>query len=90
MKSKNIKNKIFAKNLRINVLKMIVNGKSSHIASVYSCVEILTILLREFLKLNIKNYKNNIRNKLILSKGHAGAGLYACLSEIGIVKKKIF
>jgi len=88
MKSKNIKNKIFAKNLRINVLKMIINGRSSHIASVYSCVEILTILFREFLKLNIKNYKNNIRNKLILSKGHAGAGLYAGLSEIGIVKKK--
>lgn len=89
MKQLNKRNSAFANNIRLNVLKMIINGKSSHIGSVYSCVEIITILFKEFLKLNKKNYKKKKRNKLILSKGHAGAGLYAALAEIKIINKDI-
>ena len=48
MKQLNKRNSAFANNIRLNVLKMIINGKSSHIGSVYSCVEIITILFKEF------------------------------------------
>lgn len=88
MKHLNKINSNFANNLRLNVLKMVINGKSSHIGSIYSCVEIITILFKEFLKLNKKNYKKKKRNKLILSKGHAAAGLYAALAGVGIINKK--
>ena len=68
-----------AKNIRIKILELSNKAKSSHVGSSLSAVEILLVLYKFFIK------KKNI---FILSKGHAGAGLYAGLSEIGIVKKK--
>ena len=73
-------NKEFAIKVRKLVLNMIYRGKSSHIASVFSMVEILTILYNEILNVAPDDPNNPQRDRFILSKGHAGAGVYACLA----------
>lgn len=72
-----------AKKIRINAVKMVSRGGSSHIGAVLSCVDILAVLYS-----NIMNYKPEdpewkLRDRFILSKGHAGAGVYATLASHG-------
>jgi len=70
-----------AKNVRIDVLKMINKAHSSHIGSAFSVVDILSVLY-----FNIIDKKND---KVILSKGHAGSALYATLAECGYFDKEM-
>lgn len=72
-----------AKNIRLNILKMIYKGQASHIASSFSCVEILEAIYRNIDIGKIVNYKEE-RDRVILSKGHAAATLYATLKEYGV------
>jgi len=58
-------------------------GASSHIASVLSMADILAVLYGEVLCYKQENPKWPGRDKFILSKGHAGAGVYAVLAESG-------
>lgn len=64
-------------------------GGLGHLASCYSCLEILYVLYRK----NILNYtKGNMdsreRNRLILSKGHAGLALYWVMIEAGLLQRE--
>lgn len=72
-----------ANRIRIHALKMTSLGGSSHIGSILSVADILAVLYGGFLKYDINNPKSSKRDRFILSKGHAGAGVYAALSEIG-------
>ena len=38
-----------SKNIRINILKMVNKGESSHVGSALSCVDLLTCLYSDFL-----------------------------------------
>lgn len=71
--------------LRIHILRMVNRAKSSHIGSNYSIVEILAVLYNEILKLDPKNPLWPDRDRFILSKGHAAAGMYATLAERGFL-----
>lgn len=84
---KNIK--IISNEIKKLTVKMVNAGKSSHIGSVLSCVDILTVLYFKVMKTNPKKPKWNNRDRFILSKGHAGAGIYATLSKKGFFKEKI-
>ena len=64
-------------------------GKSSHIGSILSIVDIIAVLYGKILKINPKSFKNPNRNRFILSKGHAGAAVYSALSNLGFFSKKI-
>ena len=75
------KSKILAKKIRIHVLNMTNVGKSSHIGSILSIVDIVSVLYEHSLKFFSKNPKNDYRDRFILSKGHAGAAIYAVLAE---------
>ena len=79
-----------SKLIRINSLKMTSNGKSSHIGSIFSIADILAVLYGLVLKIDSKNPKWSKRDRFILSKGHAGAGVYAVLAEVGFFSTKIF
>ena len=68
---------------------MCSKGKSSHIGSVLSCADILSVLYSQILKINPSNPKDEYRDRFVMSKGHAGAGLYAALSKMGFVDKKV-
>ena len=61
-------------------------GKSSHIASILSIVDIVSVLYESILNIDPKTPKKPNRDRFILSKGHAGAAIYAALAEKGFFK----
>ena len=59
-------------------------GQAPHLASSFSCVDILyTLYCRGILRHDPKNPTWEDRDRLILSKGHGSLGLYAVLCEAG-------
>ncbi len=75
--------KKLAKRIRVHALKMANNGGSSHIGSALSIADILAVLYGETLYVNPDIPKAPERDRFILSKGHAGAAVYAALAETG-------
>ncbi|MEM3609793.1 MAG: transketolase [Candidatus Anstonellales archaeon] len=76
------------KEIRSITLDIITNSKSSHIGSAYSVVEILVSLYFYQADINKENLVNTNRDKIILSKGHACAALYAILYKKGFITKE--
>jgi len=72
-----------AKKIRISALKMTSKGGSSHIGSILSIADILAVLYGHVLRINPANPAWEFRDKFVLSKGHAGAGVYSALSHTG-------
>jgi transketolase len=72
-----------AKRIRIHALKMTSAGGSSHIGAVLSMADLLAVLYRSVLRVDPQNPGWPDRDRFILSKGHAGAGVYAALAECG-------
>ncbi|MEM4519232.1 MAG: 1-deoxy-D-xylulose-5-phosphate synthase N-terminal domain-containing protein [Sulfolobales archaeon] len=56
--------------------------KNLHMGSSLSCVEILTVLLKRYIRLGSEPIN---KDWLILSKGHAAPALYALLADIGLI-----
>lgn len=77
MESKNL-----ASQVRKHVLRMTSSGKSSHIGSALSIADILAVLYST-MSIFPNDPKNPQRDRFILSKGHAGAAVYAVLAESG-------
>lgn len=69
--------------VRIHAIRMTSSGGSSHIASILSIADILSVLYGSVMKINPDKQNWEKRDKFILSKGHAGAGVYAVLAELG-------
>lgn len=69
--------------VRRNIVKMTHLGNSSHVGSALSMVDILAVLYSDILTYDPKYPEADNRDRFILSKGHAGAGLYATLAECG-------
>jgi transketolase len=65
-------NKIL-KNLRLTILKIIFKSKASHIGSIFSCIDLIFFIYKNYI--HKKNY-----NTFILSKGHAGLAYYVVLN----------
>src|SRR6056300_925446 len=74
-----------ANNIRKHVVTMTSLGNSSHIGSILSIADILAVLYDSVLKYNSNDPKWIERDRFILSKGHAGAGVYATLAESGFI-----
>ena len=55
----------------------------SHIASILSVADIIAVLYSDVLRYDPKEPKMPERDRFILSKGHAGAAIYAALAESG-------
>lgn len=72
--------------LRKTILEMVFNAKEGHIPSAFSILEILYVLYRDCLKFDPNSVKSEGRDYFVLSKGHAGAGLYAVLAHFGFFK----
>lgn len=78
-----------AKKIRIDAVHMVNAGGSSHIGSVLSIADILAVLYGNIMKYDPENPKLVDRDRFILSKGHAGAGVYAALAEVGFFEKSL-
>lgn len=55
----------------------------SHIASVLSVADIIAVLYADILHYDCNDPEMDTRDRMILSKGHAGASIYAALAENG-------
>jgi transketolase len=62
---------------------MTSSGKSSHVGSSLSAADILAVLYGEVLRLDPRDPGFPDRDRFIMSKGHAGASVYAALAERG-------
>tara|TARA_Y100001968_G_C19305056_1_gene691190 strand:+ start:203 stop:1012 length:810 start_codon:yes stop_codon:yes gene_type:complete len=70
--------------IRMKALEMTNRSKSSHIGSILSCTDILAVLYSEILDLRTdESFK--FKDRFIMSKGHAAAGLYACLAGLELI-----
>jgi transketolase len=72
-----------ARRIRRHALEMTHLGKSSHVGSVLSMADIIAVLYGHVMRVNPSAPRWPGRDRFILSKGHAGAGIYAALAERG-------
>ena len=69
--------------IRKHAVRMTNMGGSSHVGSVLSMADIVAVLYGAILRVDHTDPKWPERDRFILSKGHAGAGIYAALAESG-------
>lgn len=69
--------------IRRLAVRMTHLGQSSHIGSILSIADILAVLYGMELRVDPSRPDWEERDRFILSKGHAGAGVYAALAETG-------
>lgn len=76
-----------AKEIRILTIEAIGFLGVGHIGGCMSVVEILTLLYYKIMEIDPKNPRKEDRDKLVLSKGHAGPTLYSILADKGFFPK---
>jgi len=69
--------------IRRNGLEMTRLNGGSHIGSILSVAEIIAVLYAKVLRVDPADPARPDRDRMILSKGHAGAAIYAALAETG-------
>lgn len=69
--------------IRRHGIEMTHLSGGSHIASVLSVADIIAVLYADIANVFPDNPTSNERDRIILSKGHAGAAIYAALAEKG-------
>ena len=72
-----------AKRIRTHVLQMTSIGGGSHVGAIFSCADIFAVLYGGILNVDPAAPESLDRDRFVLSKGHAGGGLYAALAERG-------
>jgi transketolase len=75
--------------IRRDAVEMTHLSGGSHIASILSMADLLAVLYSDIANLNPKNPNLENRDKVILSKGHAGAGIYSALANMGFFDREI-
>ena len=75
--------KDLAYRVRRHALDMTSRGGTAHIGSIFSMADIIAVLYADVLRFDPANPKMKERDRVVLSKGHAGAGIYAALAESG-------
>lgn len=77
-----------ARRIRLHALEMTSLGSSSHVGAVFSMADILAVLYGGVLRVDPANPRARSRDRFVLSKGHAGAGVYAVLAERGFFPRE--
>jgi len=72
-----------AKEIRALTLKCIASKGSGHIGGSMSIVDVLTVLYFKHMNIDPNNPKMEVRDRLVVSKGHAGPAVYATLCRKG-------
>lgn len=73
------------KDLRRQIVDMVVAGRNGHIPSAFSIVDIVAVLYRDVLKVDPANPQWPERDYFVLSKGHGCLGLYVNLHRHGFI-----
>jgi transketolase len=69
--------------IRRHGIEMTHISHGSHIGSILSVADIIAVLYNDIANVNPEDPKMEDRDRIILSKGHAGAAIYAALAEKG-------
>lgn len=69
--------------IRRHVLHMTSTGGSSHVGAAFSIADIMAVLYGQIMRHDPRQPLWPKRDRFILSKGHAGAAVYATLAEAG-------
>lgn len=75
--------KQIAKDIRKMTVKCIASLGSGHVGGSLSIVDVLTVLYFKHMNIDPKNPKMAGRDRLVVSKGHAGPAVYATLAKKG-------
>ena len=78
-----------AKKIRGKVIELTRQADVAHLGSALSCVDILATLFWKILKIDPKNPKDPLRDRFILSKGHAAMALYSTLAFKGFIPEDL-
>lgn len=76
-----------SQSIRKKTIELSCKSGAGHLAPSLSCVEILTVLFRDFLKYDKNDPKSQERDRLIFSKGHGAYSYYVILNELGFLPK---
>ncbi len=71
---------LIARQLRFKLIEMSHAAGTPHLGSALSCVDILVAAYWRILKIDPANPRDPLRDRFILSKGHAASALYATLA----------
>ena len=77
-----------AKEIRALTIECIASIGQGHIGGSLSIVDALTVLYYKHMNVDPKNPKMEGRDRLVVSKGHAGPGVYATLAHKGYFPKE--
>ena len=80
--------RLLARNVRQHCLRMVYRGESGHIGSMLSAADIVAVLYSGVLNVDAADPEKPDRDRLIYSKGHGGAALFATLAEKGFFPKE--
>lgn len=72
-----------ANDVRKGIIEAVYSANSGHPGGALSCADILTVLYFNQMNINPQKPKDNLRDRLVLSKGHASAALYSVLAKRG-------
>ncbi len=72
-----------ARRIRLHVLQMVHAARSSHVGTCMSMADLLAVLYGQVLNVDPAWPDWPDRDRMIMSKGHGCAGLYAALAECG-------
>jgi transketolase len=72
-----------ARRIRRHTLHMTSRGGSSHIGSIFSIADIVAVLYGKVARFDPIQPRHPDRDRILLSKGHAAAAIYAVLAELG-------
>ena len=76
------------KSVRQTIVDLVYQAKTSHVGCSLSVADILVALYFDVMHIDPKNPNSSDRDRLILSKGHSVAALYATLAQRGFFPKK--
>src|SRR5882724_11055989 len=77
-----------ARKLRFKLIEMSHAAGTPHLGSAMSCVDILVAAYWNAVKIDANKPADPLRDRFILSKGHAATALYATLAERGFFPKE--
>lgn len=81
--------RVFAEEIRVETLKEFAHLGFGHVGGSMSIIETLAVLYGKEMKIDPKNPQLEDRDRLVISKGHAGPALYATLALLGYFPKEV-
>lgn len=75
--------------IRQNAIEMTHASGASHIGAILSVADIVAVLYADILNVSPEEPRKKDRDRLILSKGHAGVAVYGALAELGFFDKSL-